>query len=533
MKKVLSLLLCLLLLGATCVAAADYQSGDTVTITVSVSNPNKACAFDVGFSYDKTAFQFVSATGNSGVAGGSNGFSFAAWDPFAGGTIGTATFKVTEHAVPGKSYTISCYSMGAYNFDDSEVDISVSVSGGSVTIKCSHVRDNGEITTEPTCTETGLRVYSCTVCGEKLDEEEVAALGHTMDEGVVTLEPTCTETGLRSYTCTACGEEIKDEEIPALGHSSDEGVVTLEPTCTETGLRTYTCTTCGEKLEEEEIAALGHSVDEGVVTLEPTCTETGLRSYTCIACGEKIEDEEVPALGHAADEGVVTLEPTCTETGLCAHTCTVCGAAMEDSVVEALGHDQGEWIITIPVTENTDGERELHCTRCDALLKTEVIPYAVYYQMNACSVGPHFRDVNDVTDKWYMFTPVDLSVEGVQTYDLIAGDKHVIGKVYVLVENGEVIVTYELVNKEINVKSEFLTFFGSINDVTTVDTLELTGYAFGEPISIADALGGDTKVLLYVHNGVVYDEMGWGIREFYHRNAEYLQYVEECKLLMD
>lgn len=154
-------------------------------------------------------------------------------------------------------------------------------------------------------------------------------------------------------------------------------------------------------------------------------------------------------------------------------------------------------------------------------------------RMNACSIGPHFRDVSDVTDKWYMFTPIDLSVDGIQTFDLIGGDMHVIGQVNVLVENGEVTVTYELANKWIKVKSEFLTFFGSLDDVNTVDSIELTGYAFGEPVSIADELGGDTKVLLYIHNGVVYDEMGMGIREFYHRNPEYLQYVEELKLLMD
>ena len=50
MKKLLSLLLCVLLVCAASVAFADYKAGDTVTISVSVSNPNDACAFDVGFS---------------------------------------------------------------------------------------------------------------------------------------------------------------------------------------------------------------------------------------------------------------------------------------------------------------------------------------------------------------------------------------------------------------------------------------------------------------------------------------------------
>lgn len=402
------------------------------------------------------------------------------------------------------------------------------------TDECRHKTTEWIETTPADCTNEGVKSLTCSNCGKVVDTAAIPVNDqHTEGTPTEAVAPTCTEEGEETISCTLCGKLLKTNPIPALGHTTDEGTVTLEPTCTEDGVRSYTCTVCGEEQENEAIPALGHTTDEGSVTLEPTCTETGLRSYTCTVCGEEIEDEEVPALGHTADEGTVTLEPTCTETGLKAHVCTVCGAKLEDSTVEALGHDEGKWIITIPVTENTDGERELHCTRCDELLKTEVIPHAVYYWMNACSVGPHFRDVSDITDKWYMFTPVDLSVDGIQTFDLIGGNMHVIGQVNVLVENGEVTVTYELANKWIKVKSEFLTFFGSLDDVNTVDSIELTGYAFGEPVSIADELGGDTKVLLYIRNGVVYDAMGMGIREFYHRNPEYLQYVEELKLLMD
>ena len=45
---------------------------------------------------------------------------------------------------------------------------------------------------------------------------------HVWDEGKVTKEPTCTEKGEKLYTCTVCGE-TKTEEIPAKGHTYVDG----------------------------------------------------------------------------------------------------------------------------------------------------------------------------------------------------------------------------------------------------------------------------------------------------------------------
>ncbi len=66
---------------------------------------------------------------------------------------------------------------------------------------------------------------------------------HTWDEGKVTKAATCTEAGVKTYTCTVC-KETKTEAIAALGHTWDDGKVTTEPTCTEAGVKTYTCTVC-------------------------------------------------------------------------------------------------------------------------------------------------------------------------------------------------------------------------------------------------------------------------------------------------
>jgi|GEM_PF-1633332 len=81
---------------------------------------------------------------------------------------------------------------------------------------------------EPTCTEDGFEEhYECTECGKwfadkngnyEYSDSEIAELkkkatGHKWDSGVVTKEATYDETGIKTYTCSVCGE-TKEETIP-------------------------------------------------------------------------------------------------------------------------------------------------------------------------------------------------------------------------------------------------------------------------------------------------------------------------------
>ena len=68
---------------------------------------------------------------------------------------------------------------------------------------------------------------------------------HTWDSGTVTKKPTCTEPGIKTYTCS-CGE-TRTETIPALGHKWSEWTVVKEATEKEDGLKERTCSVCGEK----------------------------------------------------------------------------------------------------------------------------------------------------------------------------------------------------------------------------------------------------------------------------------------------
>ena len=130
-----------------------------------------------------------------------------------------------------------------------------SVKAGSET--CQHVWDNGKVTKEPTETETGIKTFTCTRCGET-KTEVIPALSHEHSYKAVVTAPTCTEKGYTTHTC-ACGDSYVDTYVDALGHAWDSGTVTKQPTATETGVRTYTCTRCSAT-KTETIPATG-SVD--------------------------------------------------------------------------------------------------------------------------------------------------------------------------------------------------------------------------------------------------------------------------------
>lgn len=137
---------------------------------------------------------------------------------------------------------------------------------------------------------------------------------------------------------------------------------------------------------------------------------------------------------------------------------------------------------------------------------------ATWYSDNtACSFGPAFRDIAPkLTDKWYLFTPIDLTVQGRQEFDYIASNMYIIGKVYVDVGGDNVVVTYhnyyDSEGGNTRTESEFLYFFPDLDSVAVVEPEEMgiEGYRFGQAISIENDLGGDTNVLLFVRNRVSY-----------------------------
>jgi len=241
-----------------------------------------------------------------------------------------------------------------------------------------HSWDKGVITTSPTCSDAGVKTYTCTVCSET-KTEVLDATGHTPVD-VAEQPATCTEAGYTAgVKCSVCGATISGiEEIPATGHTEviDEAVAA---TCTTPGkTEGKHCSVCNEVLvPQEEIPAKGHMevIDEAVAA---TCTTPGkTEGKHCSVCNEVlVPQEEIPAKGHTEviDDAVAA---TCTESGKTeGKHCSVCNEILvAQEVIPAKGHV--EEIRNIKeVTDTEDGYTgDTYCSVCNELLKSGEVIY--------------------------------------------------------------------------------------------------------------------------------------------------------------
>ena len=193
-----------------------------------------------------------------------------------------------------------------------------------------HVWDNGVVTTAPTETTPGVRTRTCTVCGD-IREETIPATGAHDYRFTKTVDPTCTDGGYDLYTCSGCGATERRNLTDAAGHKWDGGTVTTAPTETTPGVRTFTCTVCGD-IREETIPATGAHDYRFTKTVDPTCTDGGYDLYTCSGCGATERRNLTDAAGHKWDGGTVTTAPTETTPGVRTFTCTVCSQTRTEAI---------------------------------------------------------------------------------------------------------------------------------------------------------------------------------------------------------
>ncbi|RHD16724.1 cohesin domain-containing protein [Eubacterium ventriosum] len=246
-----------------------------------------------------------------------------------------------------------------------------------------HKWNPGTITTEPTCTEEGVKTFECTVCG-KTKTEKVEALGHDWNNDfTVDKEATCEETGLKSIHCKRCDERKEITTIPAKGHVKGKVKIenATEATCEVGG--TYDeviyCTVCNKELSRNTVKteAKGHKWDNGKITTEPTCTEEGVKTFECMVCG-KTKTEKVEALGHDWDNDfTVDKEATCEETGLKSIYCKRCDEKKDETTIPAKGHVKGKVKIenaTEAVCEAGGSYDEVvYCTVCNKEISRKTI----------------------------------------------------------------------------------------------------------------------------------------------------------------
>ena len=142
-----------------------------------------------------------------------------------------------------------------------------------------------------TCLEEGYTGDTyCKDCGTKLSSGTVIPkTGHIWDEGVVTKATTCTEKGIRTYTCSVC-ESTKIEEIPSTGHGTKITKFAKEATYTQEG---YTgdiyCQDCGTLLEEGKVLAKLEQPKKTVTPGEMIGDKASNGVYKVLADGRSVE----------------------------------------------------------------------------------------------------------------------------------------------------------------------------------------------------------------------------------------------------
>lgn len=107
-------------------------------------------------------------------------------------------------------------------------------------INCDHVIGEGIIEKDPTCTEYGVMLYSCTKCSYKY-HEYIRRVAH---DYVVKNEylPTCKSSGEATYECSVCDKTYVKTLAPA--HNGNV-VKVVEPSTADYGYTLKKCSTCG------------------------------------------------------------------------------------------------------------------------------------------------------------------------------------------------------------------------------------------------------------------------------------------------
>ena len=301
------------------------------------------------------------------------------------GKTETQTISKTQHTVvTDKAIPATCTTDG--KTEGSHCSVCGEVIKAQTVIKATgHKYNDGKVTKQPTCTETGVKTYTCSDCGAT-KIETIPAKGHTevIDKAVAA---TCTTDGKTEGShCSVCGEVIKSQTvIKATGHKYDDGKITKQPTCAETGVKTYTCSECGAT-KTETIPAKGHTevIDKAVPA---TCTTDGKTEGShCSVCGEVIKAQTViKATGHNFGSWSTTKSATCTESGTQTRKCAACGKT-ETKTIPATGHKSGGWIIDKQPAVGVKGSKHKECTVCGKILEKAEIPALTSTDISGASV---------------------------------------------------------------------------------------------------------------------------------------------------
>lgn len=258
-----------------------------------------------------------------------------------------------------------------------------------------------------TCTEPGIRLYTCKDNDDSY-EEEIPATGHQHTELRNIKAATCAQEGYTGDTyCKDCNTKLTAGKVlPKTDHTWDSGKITTVATCSGKGIKTYTCTGCNAT-RTEEIPSTGHQHTELRNVKAATCAQEGYTGDTyCKDCNTKLASGKVlPKTDHIWNTGKVTQNATCTAKGIKTFTCTVCKSTRIEEI-PATGHVNKITKFVKAASCKSEGYTgDVYCQDCGTLIEEgKVIPKT-----------EHAWNDGEIT------TPATCTTKGIKTYNCTDG----------------------------------------------------------------------------------------------------------------
>ncbi len=289
--------------------------------------------------------------------------------------------------------------------------------------ECEHTWSDGEVTTEPTTSSTGIMTYTCIKCGET-KTEDIPMLEEEDDTSDFTFTELADGTyQLKSYTGTDAvvvvpetynGKAVTSIYSDAFEYNKSITSVTLPSTVTSIGsyafyycsnlesinipesvktISSYAFSYC-TSLESITIPESVESISSGVFTgcsdslvlyvaegsYAETYADTNKLSYQYIT-----EEECI----HTWNDGVVTTEPTTSSTGVRTYTCTKCGATKTE-IIPVLEEDDDTSNFTFSLL--SDGTYQVYSYTGTA---ASVVVPQTYNGYTVTAIGPEAFNNND------------------------------------------------------------------------------------------------------------------------------------------
>ena len=193
----------------------------------------------------------------------------------------------TYHLTAGKTYNIRVKvtdNAGNVAYSDGAKPDGTGGNAPTVNTECAEAdhKWTEKITKNATCTDSGSKTLTCSVCN-KTKTETIPAKGHTPGSKETIKEPTCTGTGTYQVHCTVCGAQTDSGILPANGHTSGSWVVETEASCDKTGTKVKKCTVCGTQLDTMNYGPLDHNY-QYYDHYDGDCRNKSYDEYRCSYC---------------------------------------------------------------------------------------------------------------------------------------------------------------------------------------------------------------------------------------------------------